>query len=245
VAGFAMAPVQAKRLRKAWRSLFPNGCHMKELSHRTGRFKGLSSSQSNQLLVQAIGIIKARFSFGVCVSVQEEEMRQVMPRWVQGFEHPYPVLCHFAMVGLGVLIDEVGGGYFVDYVIEAGHAKQGSADRWMRNAIRAPETIQAYRYESHQFVANSEEPCLQAADILAWEYAKYVDEGALTGPPRRPMRRSLDALFRAGEEGVARPSLNRWKFLHLSGESLEEFGRKATQIALGQVEEERAATEKK
>jgi len=247
VAGFAFAPPQAKKFAKDWTALFPKGCHMKELSQRRGRFSGISQAESSKLLIQAIKLINARVSFGVCASVDIEEMQRVMPSWIRGLEHPYPILCHMAMTNLGLLIEEHGGGYSVDYVFESGHAKEKAAESWMSYAPRAPELSRSYFYRSHRFAANSSEPALQAADILAWEWAKYMDETVskrLAGLEHRRIRRSLSALFMGGQLGSSDIRIHKYKVAHVTGPSLADFAAKLTDLGIQQIQESSAATGK-
>ncbi len=241
VGGFAFVPRQLKEFNKEWVALFPHGCHMKELSQRRGRFKAITQEQSNALLVSAIKIINHRSSFGVCASVDMDEMQRVMPAWIKGLEHPYPILCHMAMTSLGLLMEDRGGGYSIDYVFEAGHFKQKAADFWMRYAIVVPELSRSFCYRSHRFAANSAEPGLQAADILAWEWAKYMDETVgrrNAGEKHRPMRRSLIALFTNGQEGSREPRFDKYNVAHVTGDSLARFAEKVKEQGLEQVQEE-------
>lgn len=115
----------------------------------------------------------------------------------------------------------------VAYVFEAGHVGQTEAQDFMRGATRAAESLEAYRHYSHGFVPKTDSSLLQAADLLAWEWAKCYDE--TVEMDLRPIRLSLRALLE--------PKSDRYKLRHITGAALERFMREIEALGLGQLRE--------
>ncbi len=68
-------------------------------------------------------------------------------------------------------------------------------------------------YRSHGFVSKGDACPLGAADLLAWEWAKYYDETVTR--KKRPMRLSFQALVR--------DRLDCYSGSHLEGETFAQF----------------------
>ena len=225
VAGYAFAKEQAKKFTKDWAELFqPYGgaCHMKDLTARQGAFKGIDPDEPARLIKGAVKIINRRASFGVAVSCQLEEMDYYLPKWVRGFEHAYPVCCHMAATMLGAQVKQSSMDSTIAYFFEAGHQFAASSHFLMNYATQSPETKESYRYSAHAFVPKGEAVPLQAADMLAWEWAKYRDE--TVNQRKRVMRKSLATLFAvAGADGKPILDKRRYYLTHLEGEGLKRF----------------------
>ncbi|MCL4798130.1 MAG: hypothetical protein KJ025_00985 [Burkholderiales bacterium] len=235
VAGFAFAKEQVKKFDKEWWALFGayGGCHMKELAHRTGRFKGISTEESIRLIKRAVAIINKRTSFGIAVSCYTDEMAQVLPKWIDGFQGAYPVCCHMAMTALGSKVQESGHDDEIAYFFESGDKHSGAAHRFMGKADESPELKASYRHRSHTFIGRDSALPLQSADIFAWEFTKYWDE---TAQKRiRLMRKSLVALL---SKGAANYDKKKYKLLHLSGPPLQRFATSVARLGLLQIEED-------
>jgi hypothetical protein len=229
VGGIAFVPSQERKFTKEWTKLFPTGFHMTELMNKKGRFKGFSPKQTDKLLKDAIAILADRMSFGVAVSCNQHEFAAVVPLRAKGLDSVYSMLLHMGLTNVGILCDEVGGGYEVEYTIEDG-PHTGGAKEWL-DAIDDVSTLKrSYCHVSHRFAAKTDAIPLAAADLFAWEWAKYRDEtvwarDGRTGKKPRPIRKSLAATFMHGQEA---PEFNnrRFKITHLEGPTLAEFGRK-------------------
>ena len=224
VAGFAFAKEQAKRFSKEWSALFAQSgiCRMSELAAGNGRFRSVPEAERDRLHKAAIRLINKRVSFGVAVSCHVGEMDQRLPKWVKGFEHAYPVCCHMAAVLLGKQARESQAAGSIAYFFEAGHRFAGSAHFLMGYANGSQELREAYCYKSHSFVSKADATPLQAADMLAWEWAKYRDE--TVSERKRPMRKSLVSLFAVpGPNGKPVLDKRRYSITHLEGWALQRF----------------------
>ena len=236
VAGYAFTKLQLLKFDRDWWRLFGKygGCHMKELVHREGRFRGIERAEADRLIREAVAILRKRAWYGAAVSCNLHEMHALLPRWVHGFEHAYPVCCHMAMGALATAISESGEDHRVAYVFESGDAYSGCAHDFMKNTDGSPELKESYRHYSHNFVDKKDALGLQAADVLAWEWAKYVDETVYQRV--RPMRLSLAHLMT--KSGTFDPTI--YKVAHLHGDALKKFTLGVRQLVREQIEEERA-----
>lgn len=231
VAGYAFAKPQAKKFAKEWSRLFAgitNGLHMVDLTHGTEAFAGTTLNERNALLVEAVKIINARMSIGVAVSCKLAEVKQHAPAWVCGFGHAYPVCCHLAMTALGKCLEEQRDPESVVYIFESGHPYENEARRFMANAVQCPDLKRSYRHHGDSFLPKSDAVPLQAADLLAWEWAKFRDE-TLEQPIRR-LRKSLRELVRSAPK--------RYKMHHVTGAPLVKFMDQVRTLGLFQMAEE-------
>lgn len=224
VAGWAFAPHQAKKFCKEWSQVFgeyPGGMHMRHLGQGTGPFRGIKSAERDRLMREAVKIIKRRVSAGFAVSCNVKEVERLAPR-VRGLSHAYPLCCHLSMIAVGQFVSKSSPYESVTYVFEAGHLHQNEAMEFMRNVIQNPDVTNAYRYSGHAFLPKSDAVPLQAADMLAWEWAKFRDETYERGI--RPIRKSLRSLFEA--------YVTRYSGAHITGPALAKFTRQVNQILL-------------
>lgn len=237
VAGYAFAKEQLKRFDKEWWKLFGRygGCHMKDLTHGTGGFKGLDTTQTGYLVQQATKIISKRISFGISISCNLEEIHSLLPRWIQGFEHAYPVCCHVAMMMLGTHIRKRTSAEEVSYFFEAGDPFSASAHTFMEKIVLMPTLKSACMYHSHSFIGKGEALSLQAADLLAWEWGKYWDETVMKR--KRVIRKSLVALLGKNND----LDLERYQVTHLTGEPLKRWAEKVAGLGLLQIKEDHEA----
>jgi hypothetical protein len=230
VAGFAFEAAQAKKFTKEWSAVFaPYGfCHMTDLAARKGVFNGTAQTESDLLLKEAVEIINHRISFGVAVSCNRYEVNSLMPRWFGGFDDAYVVCCHIAMLMMGELAFKSKRLDGVAYFFESGHQFQAAAHRLMALLSSHPNVAELYGHRSHRFIGKTDAAPLQAADMFAWEYAKYWDE--TVGQRKRPMRKSLVALLL----DQRRPNLisKRLKVTNITGHALERYAAQAHTLAL-------------
>ncbi len=230
VAGYAFAVPQARKFVKQWSHLFSDygGFHMKEFAHCKGRFLGISPTERDRLMREAVKIINARMTAGVAVSCKLPEMQKVSPKWIRGFGHAYPVCCHWAMNALCLVLRSEGITDSISYFFEKGHPHEAEARDFVKSASLSPELKKMYKHETDSFIPKSDAVPLQAADLLAWEWAKFKDE--TLDQNLRPLRKSLRALFEYAPK--------RYKVVHCGGASLARAMAKTRRLFYEQVEEE-------
>jgi hypothetical protein len=150
-------------------------------------------------------------------------------------QDPYPVCCHVAMSYLGRLVNLSDSRDGIAYFFESGHKFASAAHRFMALTDGSPPLKALYAHRSHAFVPKAQAVQLQSADILAWEWARFVDISVIQD--KRRMRPSLKALV--APDGVF--DSRRYAGTHLTGAPLENFMRQAAQLGILQVQEDNAA----
>jgi hypothetical protein len=235
VAGYVFAPAQARKFAKDWKRLFGQRiCHMVDLTHRSGPFKGIAPDEQNRLIKEAVKIINQRITVGIAASCNIEEINKLSPKWIKGFGHAYPVCCHWVMHTLGLKLEKMGIHEDVKYIFEAGHEYQAEAMHIVADWVKEPVMRKAYRYDGHAFLKKSEAVHLQAADLLAWEWTKFKDE--THEKQIRPMRKSFRALLEN--------NIKNYHVVHLTGPPLVKFMGKIRDLGLLQLKEERDEKQK-
>jgi hypothetical protein len=100
------------------------------------------------------------------------------------------------------IIDEIGRWFYQTkfsgksaFFFENGHESRSEADRLISGLLTNPFNKVSglnYGYVAHGFVEKAESPPVQAADILAWQWAKNVKERVSD----RPRRKDFEAMLR-------------------------------------------------
>jgi hypothetical protein len=176
VAGFTFAPRQAKKFCKDWSHLFSGyrgGLHMRDLTARRRAFNGISNRERERLIIEAIRIIKIRMSAAFAVSCNVDEIATTAPMGVKGFSRAYPLCCHLCMSAVGKFLRTSNSTDRVMYVFEAGHPHEGEARTFVRQVMLSPVVRESYRHHGDAFLPKEDAVPLQAADLLAWEWAKF------------------------------------------------------------------------
>lgn len=232
VSGYVFESIQAKKFDKEWRALFGSRLpfHMVDLISGRERFKGLSQKDRDTLLRRAVEIINRRMTLGVATCCNTRDFDAIAPRWAVELAHPYSVCAHFCMGLASHWLQEHQDKRRVAYVFESGHKHQPKADRLFRSATHHNQFLALYHYQSHTFALQDVATPLQAADVLAWEWAQYCDGTHSTR--KRLMRQSLLALGH----------VNRYALLMIDRPRLERFYRGWRERA-DQITAEEALTE--
>jgi hypothetical protein len=235
VAGFAFAKPQVKKFSKQWSKLFsPYGfCHMTDLHARQEQFEGINDDEASRLCVEAINIINERTAFGVAVGCNLSEIDDFLPKHIEGFGNAYPFCCHIAMQMLGTLVSESGFDDRIAYVFESGHEYAAEAYRFMAITDGAPVLKAAYRHYSHAFVPKEDAVPLQAADLFAWEYARYWN--LTVSQQKIKMRKSLASLLSSGLKTIE--FNKRYKINFFTGSPLRNALEKVKALGLLQLRE--------
>ena len=230
IAGYTFAPEQAKKFKKEWTRLFEKtgGFHMVDMAHRREAFKDISRDECNRMLKEAVSIVNDRVTAGVAVSCNVNEVNLLTPKWIRGFAHAYPICAYLCMMVIGRLIDKQGVHGNITYVFEAGHKFEAEALEFIKTISQVPDWRDASRYGGHAALPKKDAIPLQAADLFAYEWAKFRDE--TLEQKKRPIRKSLLNLFKRV------PS--RYGCFHLTGKPLERYFYKIRDLGLLQLQEE-------
>lgn len=229
VAGVSFGPDQAKKAAKRWREVFGDRVlHMTDLHARRGEFAGITAEEAGRLCQAAVGIISRHAHAVVAVSCNVNEAGKLKPAPGPASEllgdavhSAYNMCTHLAMHSMGSLTRRREGE--IQYWFECGDRYQGMTARFL-SALSVPEAApmrRALSYSTYVLQNKTGALLLQAADLVAWEWAKHVERHA-AGLKVRP---SLAALMGGPCEHDGRPehrSRNRLG-LHCTGMPLQRF----------------------
>lgn len=247
VAGVGFGVDRAKKAEREWRALFGDRvCHMTDLHNRRGDFAGISGDEAGQLCKDAVAIVNRYASFAVVVSCDVEEvsdlgLRNAAPQnefLLDAVRNPYPCCMHWAMGALGGMTNAQGGPA-VAYVFERGDRFQGQLRKFLAELAKpeAQALARDYGLASEVFVDKGAARLLEAADVLAWEWARHVRRQK----PGSATRKSLAALMEGNDCVVnGHPyyqSGNRYA-AHYRGEQVVRFFERMDRLLTATSEEQ-------
>ncbi len=221
VAGYVFEPEQCVRFDAEWNDVLNAAgikrFHMVECAQRTGEFRGRSNDECDAVARQLIGIIKRRARIGIVASISEADFEQGDPGW------GYVFCLNWCLSGVAAWINsQQNFPSKISYFFEAGHNRQGLANKTMEDFQKRPLLMDGARYHSHSFISKSDARPIQAADLLAWQWHReWVNR---FGTIRRPRRRDLDALLKLPHIGCHMTEPNLRELIQTGSES--EAGRR-------------------
>jgi hypothetical protein len=180
VAGYAFQKRDARLLAKDWASVLNQYnlpfFHMVDCAHGSKSYAALSKQQRIKIATALIGIVKRHASQGFAVSVDVEAYKELVPSWAPA-QSPYAFCAR-------CVIDEIGRWFFQTgfrgksaYFFEAGHESRSEAERVVGAVLTNPITKIGnvhYGYVAHSFILKRESAAIQAADLLAWQWATDI-----------------------------------------------------------------------
>jgi len=195
--------------------------HMVECAHRTGEFRGRSDAECDTVARKLIAVIKLRARLGIVASIREADFEEKDPGW------GYVFCLSWCLSGVSAWIH--GQKDFpskISYFFEAGHDRQGLANKTMNSFQQSPILMEGMRYHSHSFISKEDALPIQAADLLAWQWHReWVNQ---FGTIRRSRRRDLDSLLRLPHIGCHMTPNNLEELLRT--DSASEAGRRFAYI---------------
>jgi len=194
VAGYLFEPEQCLRFDAEWRDILDTAgikrFHMVECAHRSGEFRGRSDAECDAVARQLIGVIKRRARLGIVASLCEADFPHDSTS-ISGWGY---VFClNWCITGVSAWADAKNFDGKISYFFEAGHDRQGLANRTMIDLQKSPILMAGSRYHSHRFIGKNDARPIQAADLLAWQW--HREWANQFGTVRRPRRRDLDSLL--------------------------------------------------
>lgn len=203
VAGYLFEKGQVTRLSEEWAAVLDKYqlpyFRMVDCAHGNGPFANLSRQQRIQVEANMIGILKRRAGMGFAESVDVAAYYDVVPPELRVAGSPYSFCVRN-------ILDAIGGFFHFHkfrgksaYFFEAGHESRAEADRVIEALFINPliERVYKHGYVSHSFVLKREAPAVQAADLLAWQWATDVRHEA----ENRPRRKDFESLMQCGFRG--------------------------------------------
>ncbi len=217
VAGVLFDQTAATQFDIEWRALHGARLpfHMADLVGGRRIYKGLSQAERDDLLKRSVTLLNRHRALSVAVVCKTQDIEDAAPEWAKELSHAYTMCAHFCLALTSQWLDERKDKRPVNYYIEAGHKHEGAANRLFNSARRFNNFKTLYQYGDHGFIGKKDATPLHAADLWAWEFAKYYDETHLQ--KTRVMRRSTIALMNG--------FLERHKFTILNRSLIERFYR--------------------
>lgn len=200
VAAVAFGIENAKKANHEWIALHgTRQSHMTDMHSRKKEFKGLSDQDADKLCRESVAIINRYASFISVISCDAKEVVPSLPTdsagdggWIlDAYKGVYPCCMHWALIQMGAIAGHQRDG--IAYWFELGDEYWKAADRYL-SKINSPEAAplrERYALASKAFLPATDARLFEAADIVAWEWAKHVERKA-AGQPVRP---SLIALM--------------------------------------------------
>lgn len=213
VAGYVWSFENWKRANRKWqRFLDDNGLeffHMTDFEAYEGPYKNWTPKRHRAVIKRLIQIIADTASVGVAVGIasRDHAALSAIPDGLEG--SAYQRAATVCMTIVARWIHEQRSAESVKYILEFGDETQDLLRRHVMASIQSPSFQRTLRIESLNFERKRTTPALQAADILAYEYAKEAPRRL--GLATRPPRKSLIAL----EERLRhRSAFLDWEKLH-------------------------------
>lgn len=207
IAGYFVASDAAKKMDQEWRRVLETYelpyFHMVECAHGNGIFKDRSDRLEIEL--EFLSLIKKFTISGFSCFVNSSHFKVS-----EKFPDPYTSCAEICVTALQSYLSthriEAGIAYF----FENGHPSKGSAYNRIANELKSIPN------SSILFAEKAQIPLLQAADILAWQSAKFVKDRMQN---LRPMRKDFENLLEhrhtlayvtPGEDGISQIAFEDW-----------------------------------
>ncbi len=201
VAGYVFEKSQAMKLAEEWSAILNRYeipyFRMVDCAHGNGPFASLSRGDRILIAANMIGLIHRRAFIGFANSVDVQAYYDLVPPNMRVAGSAYSFCVRN-------ILDQIGGTFrrinFTGksaYFFEAGHESRAEADRVIDALFINPLIGLVYNhgYVGHSFILKREAPPVQAADMLAWQWASDVKKHQTDG---RPRRKDCASLMQAG-----------------------------------------------
>jgi hypothetical protein len=185
VSGYLFKKESAGKLSAEWNAvLAPHGInifHMVDCAHGLGEFAHLKERKDVRIQIQKdlFEILKLRMEAGYSTSF-DLRFSHLLPHAMNlGIDivSPYSLCCYFGLMFARRWAETKHYKGKIAYFFEAGHKNAGEADKIMREIFGSPEKLDIYyRYAGHAFLRKEDAVPLQCADILAWQWRKYLSD---------------------------------------------------------------------
>lgn len=201
VAGY-IAPVKAwVRFEKKWKGFLKDFgltlAHHKEFAHRRGEYTGWSEKTRHDYVRRGAHIINQTVHYGVAAAVLLKDYEKVAsenPTERSAFT--FVAVTSLKMIGRWAALSTKPGP--IAYVFEAGDGHDSELIQARREILDDPKHVEVYRFNSLTLAEKDDENFvhLQAADWLAYETKKYLNDTTLRPEEPRELRNSLLPLLK-------------------------------------------------
>lgn len=241
VAGYVFEASKARALEQKWTEVLERFgvryFHMVECAGNSKGFAHLTPQQCSEIGILLMDLLKEHMECGFAVNFDTRFAADLPSALTSGIRKmtPYDVCCSFCLHHVRGWMQKNNIQGSVSYFFEAGHASQKQAARILRDQFSTPELRALYKHRSHAFRDKRDAVLLQCADILAWQWRKYLldkvrgktamrkDLISLLEKPhfqtdfnRRVIRRYLEVVIR-NDPRLAKPLISYQFRLSLNG----------------------------
>jgi hypothetical protein len=176
VAGYLFEKEKCQRLDLEWADVLYGYqlpyFRMVDCAHGVGPFAHLNMNERIQCETEMIRLIKKYMLHGFSVTIDEAQYDQWRIDQYPLFGSAYSWCCWMILIAVESWALKVRFDGKIAYFFEAGHESYAEANRIMTESMDMP----GLRYTSHAFVSKRDDRPIQAADILAWQAAKFRKE---------------------------------------------------------------------
>lgn len=126
-----------------------------------------------ELQTRIMELLKRHARLGICLSFDMNlcpMLSQVELPGIPNVDH-YTLCCYWALIRIAAEAEKAQMKEDIHYFFEAGNSNQKSANRMLESVFNVVRQKVRYRYAGHKFVEKEEAVGVQAADILAWQWA--------------------------------------------------------------------------
>lgn len=172
VAGYLFEKGNAADLDAKWQGMLKEKgldfFRMSDCAHRTGPFKGWSESDTTNLEIRAIELVKVYATHGFAASVDLDDFHLIPNLGL--FDSAYSFSCLQMLLGVKQWADAHKFCGEIAYIFESGALHQSEANAFMNKVFKIPQMKTDFRYSTHDFKGKSKVKQLQCADLLAWHW---------------------------------------------------------------------------
>ena len=144
---------------------------MVDIAHGIDSCEHLSMPERIEVETRMIGIIKRRVCHGFAITVNEADYVRIIGKRQSLYRDAYCKCLRLCVESMTHWGDRYQWSGKVGFVFEAGHKSQSSADAMMKEIFDNPLLRERHRYLQHSFADKPQVPGIQAADLLAWQWA--------------------------------------------------------------------------
>lgn len=184
VAGYLIESERARAMDREWRALLARYdlpyFHMVDCAHGAGPFAKLTKQDRIDVATKCIDMIKGLTTRGFAAVTSPPRLEGYI-----GNTDAYTYCVHMCIGALMISLGPQRADSRIAFFFEAGHQSGSKAHKYVSDSAQNDKLFQA-NFAGMAFLKKQDAPILQAADILAWQYRKYLADKI--GSSRKPMK---------------------------------------------------------
>lgn len=205
VAGYIATVEQWDEFEREWRAMLDaehlTMFHRKDLENFRGEFQekyGWDPTRRERVVKLAQGIIKRRVNVGFCSAVLKRDYDEIVTGEMRKYygRHYYTFCINDALRLVSNWIRKFSRTDPIHYVFEAGAEGRGEVDARFEEINSDEKLRDLYKLASWTFADKRNLVQLQAADVIAYETFKQMDNRIVEGAKRK-VRKSLEDLLKS------------------------------------------------